>query len=158
MILAIRKRYAFMAACVVVAACGADPSAENGSTVNVTGTWRGGVQLRTSEGSGTASVVFQLVQSGTTVTGTSDSDPRQANTTPGAFTGTVSGNTLTARAFGSKSPHDDCGNYAADFIAEVNGNTMTVKSGSGYDCEGNGTGGHSKLLPATVTGGVLTRQ
>lgn len=149
----------FAIVCVSLSACGADVSGDADSTeVNVTGTWRGQVQLRTSERTSTFSVIFQLNQSGSTVTGTSDSDPRQENTTPGAFTGSVSGKTLTGRAFGSRSPKDDCGNYAADFIAEVNGNTMTVKSGSGYDCEGDNVGGHSKLLPGTVTGGTLNRQ
>jgi hypothetical protein len=128
------------------------------SPVNVTGTWRGSITGSTTEGTGAFSVIFQLTQSGSNVTGTADSDPHQQNTTAGAFTGTVSGRTLTGHAFGSSSPFDDCGNYAFDFVAEVNGGTMTVKSGSGYDCEGNSVGGHSKLLPLTVTGGTLTRQ
>lgn len=144
---------------LVVAGCATDPAAAGGgSPADVTGTWRGDVQLRTSERTATAGVVFQLVQSGPNVTGTADSDPRQENTTPGAFTGTVSGTTLVARAFGSNSPYDDCGKYAADFTAEVNGNTMTLKSGTGYDCEGDSRGGHSKLLPGTIVGGVLTRR
>lgn len=139
------------------AKCG-EPTGGDGGAVEVTGTWRGTVLARSANGIERAfAVQFDLVQRGDSVTGTSDSDPRQANTTPGAFLGRLAADTLFGRAYASHSPFDDCGNYAADFVALVRGDEIHVRSGTGYDCEGDGRGGHELLEPITIIGGTLRR-
>lgn len=142
-----------LAGCMATSTDSTDPA----NSANVNGTWRATFNAIENGQPITFRQVYVLTQSGANVTGAVDDDPHQQNTTPGSLTATLSGTTFTAHAFGTASPYDDCAKYPYDFVATVSGNTMTVKSGSGYNCDGDSHGGHTSLTPVTLSSGTITR-
>ena len=146
---------------VLIAACsGSDTTGTDTSqSINVAGKWR--VAFIGNEAGQTVNFtgIMNITQNGANLTGTTDDDPHQTNTTLGSLTGTMSGTTMTVHAFGTGSTQDDCNKYPFDFTAEIatSGATGTLKGGTGTDCQGDGKGGHSKLTAVTITGGTLTK-
>jgi hypothetical protein len=123
---------------------------------NLSGTWSGAFAMTEGSAPGpSGTMTMILTQVGTTITGTATwSLGGSAVAINGSASGGSAGLTLT----NNPSPSDDCANYHITFTVTALAGALTFTGISGFQCVGNGTGGHSALYALTGISGSLLKQ
>ncbi len=141
------------AACLAFSACETSDDPAQPGDLNVTGSWSGSLTVTTAADSFVGPAVLSITQTGTSVSGAMDF----GDDAPLSVAGSLSGTVLTITITPAQATSDDCHLYPVTLVFSASEATLTVTSGSGMVCEGDGVGGHTALDAVTGASGTLSR-